>query len=257
MKTQLILGAVLLAAISVQAQKQEKKATVRIKKVENINGVEKVSDTTYVTNDLSQISSGDETIDIKETHGKDGKVKRVITVNSKNESKAPGTSQTVVMSADDLPDGVPEISINDSGKPGQVVMIKKAHCGATPEELKEVNSVSVIIVKNIDITNASQEDLKRLGGASGMNENALLVDKMEFYPNPNNGKFNLRFSLKEKANTNVSVLNMEGKQIYSEKLDNFSGTYDREIDISKNPKGVYFVRVSQGNTLQLKKIIVE
>ncbi|MBA2610637.1 MAG: T9SS type A sorting domain-containing protein [Bacteroidetes bacterium] len=45
--------------------------------------------------------------------------------------------------------------------------------------------------------------------------------------------------------------------MYSEKLTNFIGAYDKEIDISKNPKGVYFVRIEQGKHAQVKKVVLD
>ena len=80
---------------------------------------------------------------------------------------------------------------------------------------------------------------------------------MNFYPNPSNGKFNLSFNLPEKQDTEITILNVEGKVVYKEKLNQFSGNYDKEIDISKNAKGVYFVKVDQGKHAQVKKIILE
>ncbi len=51
-----ITCALLLASIAISAQTTDKKkATVRIKKVENINGVETITDTTFTTDDPSAI----------------------------------------------------------------------------------------------------------------------------------------------------------------------------------------------------------
>jgi len=77
------------------------------------------------------------------------------------------------------------------------------------------------------------------------------------YPNPNDGKFNLNFNLKNKADAEVTVYDTQGKQVYSEKLPNFSGDYNKAIDISSNTKGVYFVKIQQGKHSQVKKIILD
>ena len=59
---------------------------------------------------------------------------------------------------------------------------------------------------------------KSLEAAKRISDNKLNMDKWSFYPNPLNGKFNLRFNLKNKGNTSVNVMNTEGKTIYTETL---------------------------------------
>ena len=262
MKTKQILASLFLSGtLFMAAQAPEKKATVRITKVENINGVEKVTDTTYTTSDISVINPGDENIEIKEIKDKDGKVKKMIIVNSDSPSGQSNSKSTVIINADSKDASDEDFIIDATGDKNsetKTIIIKKAHCDTKAEDIKnEKEEMHVVIIKQIKITDASNEDVQQLGKPNGVVDNKLNLGKMDFYPNPNNGKFNLRFNLSEKGNTDVSVMNSEGKTIYSEKLSDFSGTYDKEIDISKNPKGVYFVRVVQGEHAQLKKIVLE
>lgn len=65
------------------------------------------------------------------------------------------------------------------------------------------------------------------------------------------------FNLKDKGDTDIQVMNLEGRSVYSETLKDFNGNYKKEIDISSNPKGVYFVKVKQGEHSQLRKIVLE
>jgi len=114
-----------------------------------------------------------------------------------------------------------------------------------------------VIVKTIKIIDPSTEDTKMLGKQTGVIDNKLAIDQMKFFPNPSNGKFTLNFNLAAKGNTEVSILNLEGKTVYSEELKDFTGNYNKEIDISANPKGVYFIKIKQGAHAQLKKIVLE
>lgn len=263
MKTKQILASLfVITALFMAAQAPEKKATVRIKKVENINGVEKVTDTTYTTSDLSVINTGDGDVEIKEIMGKDGKIKKMVIVNSESANGKSGSKSTVVINSNGSAGSNAESFVINGGDEksmdGKTVIIKKAHCGATKEEIDNIKEETrIVIIKEIKITDASSEETQQLEKSSGITDNKLNLEKMDFYPNPNNGKFNLRFNLKNKGTTDINVMNSEGKNIYSEKLSDFSGTYDKEIDISKNPKGVYFVRVAQGEHAQLKKIVLE
>src|ERR1700752_2712256 len=82
MKIKLLTCALLLASFAIMAQ-EKKQAKVHIKKVENINGVEKVTDTTYVTDDVSgyKYSYSDDKIITENISNENGMEMRTIVVN--------------------------------------------------------------------------------------------------------------------------------------------------------------------------------
>ncbi len=88
-------------------------------------------------------------------------------------------------------------------------------------------------------------------------ENNLKIERLEFYPNPNNGKFNLNFVLPEKGNTKITVFDSDGKEVYKEALSGFTGEYNKSIDISAEGKGIYLLNVEQGDKVINRKLIVK
>ena len=84
----------------------------------------------------------------------------------------------------------------------------------------------------------------------------LTLDEFNFYPNPSDGEFNLQFKGKGKP-TEVRITDINGKEIYREELQGFSGSYDKEINLSDAPKGIYLLQVIQGARATNKKIIIE
>lgn len=88
-------------------------------------------------------------------------------------------------------------------------------------------------------------------------KNSLDADNLSFSPNPGSGKFNLSFELEEKGKTEVRIFDASNKEVYSESLGKFSGRYDKQIDISNNPKGIYFLQITQGNRVLNKKIVIQ
>lgn len=257
MKTTIIMSAFLLSASLLTAQTANKQATVHIKKIENINGVEKITDTTYTTNDPGSIKLEDGTIDIIGDE-KDGKMMKTIIIND-------GDGENVTVDVKELGDkmdaelqkalkeaGIDEKAIGTK----KIVMINDTakKCSGDKKETRITRSV---IIKRIDITNADENEMKRINKSAGESDGKLKVEKMNFYPNPSSGKFNLAFDLQEKGDADITILNTEGKIVYKEKLANFTGSYDKEIDISKNAKGIYFVKVEQGKHAQVKKIVLE
>lgn len=76
------------------------------------------------------------------------------------------------------------------------------------------------------------------------------------YPNPTNGKLNIRFDQTEKVKTTIEVRDAAGKLVFEENLGNFSGAYEKEINLKENGAGTYIVTIQQGNDQQVEKIIV-
>ncbi len=81
------------------------------------------------------------------------------------------------------------------------------------------------------------------------------ADMLQVFPNPNNGEFNLKFNITTTDNYTVIIANAIGETVFEEKLNNFSGTYDKKIGISKFGKGVYMLSVSNSKKEVVRKIV--
>ncbi len=247
------MSAILLSASVLVAQSSSKPATVRIKKIENINGVEKITDTTFTTNEPGSIKLEDGTIDI--IGGKDGEMIKTVIVNAGDDDKMNVEVLEGGKLDEEIKKAMKEAGVSGDAKSTQKIVI--INDDKAPGDKKEKHITKMIVVKRIDVTDANESDMKRMGKNAGESDGKLAIEKMNFYPNPSNGKFNLSFTLPEKGDTEITILNIDGKVVYKESLPNFSNTYDKEIDISKNAKGVYFVKVEQGKHAQVKKIVLE
>lgn len=156
---------------------------------------------------------------------------------------------------EDLEKELKEMGIElKEGEGRQVILVRDENItvGSEPGHEKKIK----VIVKKIELQDPSESERKTQGkNLSG--DNKLNVEQLNFYPNPNNGKFNLSFNLKEKGTTTVSIFNTEGKKVYNEVLNDFSGDYSKAIDLSGSPTGVYFLNVQQGKNNLVKKIVIE
>ena len=103
----------------------------------------------------------------------------------------------------------------------------------------------------------------RMGGRNKMEfENqkngSKTINGLISYPNkPFNGKLNVRFKAPEKGNVTISVTDVNGKEIASEQIKDFSGLYLGQIDVKKSGAGVYFVRVTQSNDGAVRRVQVD
>ncbi|MFH2129159.1 MAG: T9SS type A sorting domain-containing protein, partial [bacterium] len=74
------------------------------------------------------------------------------------------------------------------------------------------------------------------------------------YPNPSEGIINVNLRLKKQQDVSVSILDIYGRIIYSEQLDDVSYKH-LKTDLSDQPDGVYFVKVT-GETISVTRKVV-
>lgn len=257
MKTQFLTAAFIVAGLALSAQTSEKKqATVRIKKVENVNGVEKVTDTTFTTDHPEDFKWQDKDghVQLNEIKGEDGKVMKIVTVDHIG-TEMKGMDDKEMNAA--IEKAMKEAGVDMNTKDGKRVIVINNSDSEKGNGAKAEKTYTKIVMINLDITDATPEDISRLKNQLGGADNKVEMENMKLYPNPNDGKFNLNFNLKNRGDAEVTVYDMQGKQVYSEKLSNFAGEYNKPIDISSNAKGIYFVKIQQGNHTQVKKISLD
>jgi len=80
------------------------------------------------------------------------------------------------------------------------------------------------------------------------------IDNTSFilYPNPTKGKFIVTNEINNIDK--IEICNMFGENIYT---SNFKPQISNEIDISNNPKGIYFVTIYEGEKIHIEKIVVQ
>ena len=76
---------------------------------------------------------------------------------------------------------------------------------------------------------------------------------MSVYPNPSNGKVNLRLVSPQAETVSVMVYDMLGKLVHQSQIQG-SNLQANEIDLSVQPKGFYLLRVNAGNKVFARKI---
>jgi hypothetical protein len=90
-----------------------------------------------------------------------------------------------------------------------------------------------------------------------MNESKT-VKALKIYPNkPFDNKLNLKFFAPEKGDINVTVTDINGKEVGSQKIKDFQGDFMGQVDLKKNVKGTIFVTVTQGEDGTAKRVVIE
>jgi len=72
----------------------------------------------------------------------------------------------------------------------------------------------------------------------------------------NGSRIEIRYGLPEARKVEISVYDVSGRNIYSNKVMRNSGFYSEVIDVSKFASGVYFVKVKAGNRTDIRKTTI-
>jgi hypothetical protein len=79
-------------------------------------------------------------------------------------------------------------------------------------------------------------------------------EHFRIYPNPSDGNVNIEFPELECRIKEISVLDVTGKVILL-KNNTMEGIYS--FDLSKQPSGVYFVRIREEGKVYFRKVILQ
>ncbi|MAX78580.1 MAG: hypothetical protein CL843_00190 [Crocinitomicaceae bacterium] len=92
--------------------------------------------------------------------------------------------------------------------------------------------------------------------------NSTGIDDAEFsqglsvYPNPTNGKVNLSFSSRSADQSRIQIFDVLGNTVVDQKVATTLGANTVSFDLSMLPKGQYFARLYQNDTVEITKILV-
>lgn len=150
----------------------------------------------------------------------------------------------------------------------EMIFIEKGDGGNGTVEITVDNDVTVtkdgdktIEKRVVVITRVTKKELGELKKTESvgpaLDKKEMEAGDLKFFPNPTDGRFHLSFSLPEKTPVTVRIVDVQGKVIYTEDVKGFSGTYNKDIDISSSGKGVYFMQVVQGDKAMTKKVVIE
>jgi S1-C subfamily serine protease len=113
---------------------------------------------------------------------------------------------------------------------------------------------------SVNVQKLNQDEAKNLGNDIGMNLTSgqnLNINSLRIAPNPNEGLFKMDFELPESGETSVKIFNNSARMIYEYDLGNYTGTFQDQVDISQNGKGIYLLEVKQGNKSAYYKIVLQ
>lgn len=119
----------------------------------------------------------------------------------------------------------------------------------------EIHDIDYVVVVGL-----SDKELAMLSDKTGTNlETAPNLNNADIrlYPNPNQGKFKIEFNTDVKEPLDVRIFDTAGKEVFSESIKGFNGSYEKVIDLNEKSDGNYFLVILQDGKVMTEKIIIQ
>ena len=88
-------------------------------------------------------------------------------------------------------------------------------------------------------------------------EGGNTIFNLAIYPNPSRDVFNVTFTSETIQDLKIRILNLIGEELINENLQQFIGEYTKQIDLSNNAKGIYFLEIETNDGVINKKLILQ
>ena len=83
------------------------------------------------------------------------------------------------------------------------------------------------------------------------------MNDINFYPNPSDGRFDLEIDAISDDPIQLIIVDDQGNEVYNSTSSPERGFFEKRIDLSKEGKGLYVLKVEQNGKVLTKRIIVE
>lgn len=90
----------------------------------------------------------------------------------------------------------------------------------------------------------------------GIEENEIL-NTISVYPNPTTGLFNISTSNANFTQLTISVIDIQGKEVFNTSDKNYSANYNKQINLEGLAKGIYYIRLNTGAGVKTQKLIIQ
>lgn len=80
--------------------------------------------------------------------------------------------------------------------------------------------------------------------------------KIQTYPNPTDGTFSFEVADEFIGEVQINIYGLNGKEVFSKNVVKNNRNFKEEINLNKNPSGIYFLQIQLGNKWLSNKIVI-
>ena len=114
-------------------------------------------------------------------------------------------------------------------------------------------SFSVTVTDNIGCMASDTVEITFVTGIEDINKRISIT----LFPNPTKGIVTITVEGYSGSNINMEIADIRGRLVYKENTHFINNKYTKQIDLSTNPKGVYFIRFFNNDFNKVEKIIIQ
>ena len=140
------------------------------------------------------------------------------------------------------------LSILRDGAPMQINAQFKS-CGGAEVEEEEEEEIEIVEEQE----QVEEEPVEVVEVPDMELDNSLEPEVFNVFPNPSYGKFNVKFQ-GEAVPTQLRILDVTGRVLYQENLNNFDGYYQNELNLTGTSAETVFLQVVQGDKVVTKQL---
>lgn len=144
---------------------------------------------------------------------------------------------------------------NDADQITNIIIINQMDSDAVEQEIEkeevEIEVSDEKTVESMPIENFEVQDLPSIEKSK-----QLSLENFKAFPNPTSGFVNISFE-GEPTPLVVQLSDISGRTIFKETLNNFSGSFNKDIDLSEAQKGQFILHVIQDQKVFAESIIVQ
>ncbi len=92
---------------------------------------------------------------------------------------------------------------------------------------------------------------------TGIGIDELTAGSVSVYPNPTSGLFHVTVNNAVFSQLTISVIDLQGKEIFSTMDKNITSGYIKQINLEGISKGIYYIRLNTGTDMKVQKLIIQ
>jgi membrane-associated protease RseP (regulator of RpoE activity) len=140
-------------------------------------------------------------------------------------------------------------------KAGDILTIKYRRDGEKLETNATLNK-NADGIGNMNIKIFKDKNEERQTMKKGDIGRGLQLENYEFFPNPTQNSIKLRFTTRSDEAVDIRLVDGTGKEIYKEAVKDMTNrTYDKAIDFTGKPEGVYILHIMQGGQTFTRQLV--
>lgn len=126
-------------------------------------------------------------------------------------------------------------------------------------DLNEVHLVGILIAPDSKIDNAGFVSIEEsvINGYAGLSEEFSVVSTTNLYPNPTHSATSIDLGTVNHENVIIELYDINGKLVVSRNYGELDGQLVIPMELSTLENGVYLVHILKGESLEIKKLVIE